>query len=44
MTLMVALLLSVLYPTDSSDTAKVNLDLVVYALENYTVYLTTPVC
>lgn len=36
--------MSVLYLTDSSDTAKVNLDLVVYASEKYTVYLTSPVC
>lgn len=36
--------MSVLYLTDSSDTAKVNLALVVYASEEYTVYLTSPVC
>lgn len=39
-----ARLLSVLYLTDSCDTAKVNLGLVVYALQKYTVYLTSPGC
>lgn len=39
-----AWLVSVLYLTDSSDRAKVNLGLVVYALQKYTVYLTSPAC